>query len=355
MDLEKLKGCVEESGKIIALRELLKECGIGSREHYALSEESSLQDSEISETGNGHRALIFCQRLSAVQLLVNLFSSGELGSDIRFAVLDGTVPVNERHAVAEKFNVDPSIHVLILTTNKFEELIGFRNNKTALVFIAVFILMIFPSLLLSILSFVYVLIIYKIGGEGLNLTGADVVIFLEHDWNPVKDLQAMDRAHRIGQKCAVNVYRLITEGSIEQKIMRLQKFKTDTANALVGADNRSLQTMATEQLMELFAIDDISPGTSLDAHSSRKSRESYTSSTFDKHSRSSDIGEKLSIEELWELSQYDRYNASSIAHSFEVSGWNNNASTVISNTSNSSGTVNDNIFLVKDDDRTIHE
>ncbi|VDO32992.1 unnamed protein product [Brugia timori] len=53
---------------------------------------------------------------------------------------------------------------------------------------------------------------------------------MEHDWNPVKDLQAMDRAHRIGQKCAVNVYRLITEGSIEQKIMRLQKFKTDTAN-----------------------------------------------------------------------------------------------------------------------------
>lgn len=70
----------------------------------------------------------------------------------------------------------------------------------------------------------------QIGGEGLNLIGADIVIFLEHDWNPVKDLQAMDRAHRIGQKCTVNVYRLITEGSIEQKIMRLQKFKTETAN-----------------------------------------------------------------------------------------------------------------------------
>lgn len=71
---------------------------------------------------------------------------------------------------------------------------------------------------------------FQIGGEGLNLIGADIVIFLEHDWNPVKDLQATDRAHRIGQKCVVNVYRLITEGSIEQKIMRLQKFKTDTAN-----------------------------------------------------------------------------------------------------------------------------
>uniref|UniRef100_A0A158Q845 TATA-binding protein-associated factor BTAF1 n=1 Tax=Elaeophora elaphi TaxID=1147741 RepID=A0A158Q845_9BILA len=286
LDIDRLQGSVEESGKIIALRELLKECGIGSREHYALPEEPAVQDSEISETGSGHRALIFCQRLVAVQLLVNLFSSGELGSDIRYAVLDGTVPVNERHAVAEKFNVDPSIHVLILTTN--------------------------------------------IGGEGLNLIGADIVIFLEHDWNPVKDLQAMDRAHRIGQKCAVNVYRLITEGSIEQKIMRLQKFKTDTANALVGADNRSLQTMATEQLMELFAVDDVSPGTSLDARSSKKSRENDAPSTYDKHFTSSDIGEKLNIEELWELSQYDRYNASSIAQSFESSALNDNSSVSIS-------------------------
>ncbi|VDK77763.1 unnamed protein product, partial [Litomosoides sigmodontis] len=255
----KLQGCVEESGKMIALRELLKECGIGSREHYALSEESSIQDNEISETDSGHRALIFCQRLVAVQLLVNLFSSGELGSDIRFAVLDGTVPVNERHAVAEKFNVDPSIHVLILTTN--------------------------------------------IGGEGLNLIGADIVIFLEHDWNPVKDLQATDRAHRIGQKCVVNVYRLITGGSIEQKIMRLQKFKTDTANALVGADNRSLQTMATEQLVELFAVDDVLPEASSDARFSKKSHEGDTPSTSDRHFTTSYIGENLNIEELWELSQ----------------------------------------------------
>ena len=44
------------------------------------------------------------------------------------------------------------------------------------------------------------LIIHFLGGLGLNLTGADTVIFVEHDWNPMKDLQAMDRAHRIGQK-----------------------------------------------------------------------------------------------------------------------------------------------------------
>lgn len=65
----------------------------------------------------------------------------------------------------------------------------------------------------------------------MTLTGADVVIFLDHDWNPVKDLQAIDRAHRLGQTRTVNVYRLITQGSIEEKIMRYQKFKSDTANA----------------------------------------------------------------------------------------------------------------------------
>ena len=66
---------------------------------------------------------------------------------------------------------------------------------------------------------------------GLNLTGADTVIFVEHDWNPMKDLQAMDRAHRIGQKKVVNVYRLITRNTVEEKILGLQKFKLKTANS----------------------------------------------------------------------------------------------------------------------------
>jgi TATA-binding protein-associated factor len=86
----------------------------------------------------------------------------------------------------------------------------------------------------------------------LNLTGADTVIFVEHDWNPMKDLQAMDRAHRIGQKKVVNVYRLITRRSLEEKIMGLQKFKLLTANTVVGVNNQSMETMATENLLDLF-------------------------------------------------------------------------------------------------------
>lgn len=81
------------------------------------------------------------------------------------------------------------------------------------------------------------------------------MIFVEHDWNPMKDLQAMDRAHRIGQKKVVNVYRLITRRSLEEKIMGLQKFKLLTANTVVGVNNQSMDTMATENLLDLFSIE----------------------------------------------------------------------------------------------------
>jgi SNF2 family DNA or RNA helicase len=55
----------------------------------------------------------------------------------------------------------------------------------------------------------------RAGGLGINLTAADTVVIYDSDWNPQMDLQAMDRAHRIGQKNMVNVYRLITENTVE--------------------------------------------------------------------------------------------------------------------------------------------
>ncbi|VDK17373.1 unnamed protein product [Anisakis simplex] len=264
-------GVAVESGKMKALGQLLCECGIGSMEEYTTSE-YSVQDSGVS-TLDSHRALIFCQRLSTLQIIADFFNSGQLGINIRYSILDGTVPVNERYAIAENFNNDPGIDVLLLTTS--------------------------------------------VGGEGLNLIGADVVIFVEHDWNPVKDLQAMDRAHRIGQKRTVNVYRLITESSIEQKIMRYQKFKTDTANALVGADNRSLQTMATEQLVELFTLEGSGNGkstpSSVGQSVTSSQKISKRSESQQALSNAFDPVEKWDLQELWDQSQYDCYNAVNIA------------------------------------------
>ena len=65
----------------------------------------------------------------------------------------------------------------------------------------------------------------RAGGLGINLYTADVVILYDSDWNPQMDLQAMDRAHRIGQKKEVRVFRLITEGTVEERIIQKAEIK----------------------------------------------------------------------------------------------------------------------------------
>ena len=73
----------------------------------------------------------------------------------------------------------------------------------------------------------------RAGGLGINLTSADTVIIYDSDWNPQMDLQAMDRAHRIGQKNMVNVYRLITEDTVEVKIIERQQIKLKWDNVVI--------------------------------------------------------------------------------------------------------------------------
>lgn len=92
----------------------------------------------------------------------------------------------------------------------------------------------------------------SVGGLGLNLTTADTVIFFEHDWNPFNDLQAMDRAHRIGQKKVVNVFRLITKNTIEERIMNLQNFKKYVAMSIVSQQNTNIESMDMSDMVERF-------------------------------------------------------------------------------------------------------
>lgn len=152
--------------KLTALRDLLVDCGIGTEP----SAEGDLETSYVSP----HRALIFCQMKEMLDMVQNDVLKKMLPS-VQYLRMDGSVDASKRQDIVNKFNSDPSYDCLLLTTS--------------------------------------------VGGLGLNLTGADTVIFVEHDWNPQKDLQAMDRAHRIGQKKVVNVYRLITRGTLEEKIM----------------------------------------------------------------------------------------------------------------------------------------
>jgi len=96
------------------------------------------------------------------------------------------------------------------------------------------------------------LISLKAGGTGLNLTGADVVIHYDPWWNQAVQNQATDRAHRIGQKKVVTVYKLIMKDSIEEKIVRLQEAKKNLADEILSGENGGLSQMSKEDLLALL-------------------------------------------------------------------------------------------------------
>ncbi|RVE49547.1 hypothetical protein evm_005775 [Chilo suppressalis] len=195
---------IQHAAKLPALKQLLLECGIGvSSTEADPGSEAGAETAVVSP----HRALVFCQLKRMLDIVEKDLLQRHLPS-VTYLRLDGSVPPQQRHAIVSRFNADVTIDLLLLTT--------------------------------------------AVGGLGLNLTGADTVIFVEHDWNPMKDAQAMDRAHRIGQRRVVNVYRLITRDTLEQKIMGLQKFKLMTANTVISSENAAMETMGTEQLLDLF-------------------------------------------------------------------------------------------------------
>ncbi|KAJ9607456.1 TATA-binding protein-associated factor mot1 [Cladophialophora chaetospira] len=196
---------VAHAPKLGALRDLLIDCGIG------VSNEAN--DLSASNYVSQHRALIFCQMKEMLDM-VQTEVLGKLLPSVQFLRLDGSVEATKRQNIVNQFNNDPSYDCLLLTTS--------------------------------------------VGGLGLNLTGADTVIFVEHDWNPQKDIQAMDRAHRIGQKKVVNVYRLITRGTLEEKILSLQRFKIDVASTVVNQQNAGLGSMETDQILDLFNLGETS-------------------------------------------------------------------------------------------------
>ncbi|KAG2884834.1 Helicase [Phytophthora cactorum] len=120
----------------------------------------------------GHRCLIFTQMSSMLNILeVFLNLHGHT-----YFRLDGATKVDKRQMLMERFNRDEKIFCFILSTRS--------------------------------------------GGLGINLTGADAVIFYDSDWNPAMDAQAQDRAHRIGQTRDVHIYRLVSEHTVEENILR---------------------------------------------------------------------------------------------------------------------------------------
>lgn len=177
---------------LVFCRELLVECGLGENDDSTMN----------------HRILIFAQHKSTLDLIEELVFKAHL-PQISYLRLDGGVETTARYPIVSKFNSDMTIDVLLLTTH--------------------------------------------VGGLGLNLTTADTVIFMDPDWNPMKDLQAMDRAHRLGQKRVVNVYRLLLQDTLEDRIMGLQRWKTKVAGTVITQQNS--EAINHENLLDLFESD----------------------------------------------------------------------------------------------------
>jgi TATA-binding protein-associated factor len=249
------------SPKFEALKQILLDCGIGRDAHAdddGDNGEATNNQSESKQGGN-HRVLVFAQLKSLLDLVEEELFTSHM-KDVSWLRLDGSVPAHERFNVARKFNADPTIDVLLLTTH--------------------------------------------VGGLGLNLTTADTVVFLEHDWNPQKDLQAMDRAHRLGQKKTVNVYRILTRGTIEEKVMSLQRFKLDVANAVVNADNASMKSMDTGAMLELFTAEK-GKKAKLDAEK-KAHAEGGNGGEAQGQAQNAPMKQILNgLDELWAQSQYD--------------------------------------------------
>lgn len=96
------------------------------------------------------------------------------------------------------------------------------------------------------------LISLKAGGTGLNLTGADVVIHFDPWWNVSAQNQATDRAHRMGQKNPVSIYKLIAKDTIEDKILEMQTKKSELANMIIDGTDGSIANMSKQDILSLF-------------------------------------------------------------------------------------------------------
>ena len=105
------------------------------------------------------------------------------------------------------------------------------------------------------------LISLKAGGFGLTLTEADYVFLMDPWWNPAAEAQAVDRAHRIGQERTVMVYRLVSEGTIEEKVLELQRRKAELFGALMDESDDSgagafTDSLTAEDIREMLGAEE---------------------------------------------------------------------------------------------------
>ena len=151
-----------------------------------------------------HRVLIFTQMTRMLDILENFLNY----HGYKYLRLDGSTSIEQRQCLMERFNNDKRIFCFILSTRS--------------------------------------------GGIGVNLTGADTVIFYDSDWNPTMDAQAQDRCHRIGQTRDVHIYRLVSEKTIEENILKKANQKRLLADMTIEGGCFTTALLKKHHITELF-------------------------------------------------------------------------------------------------------
>ncbi|CAH2315626.1 DNA excision repair ERCC-6-like, partial [Pelobates cultripes] len=196
---------------------------LGEGDHEALTKFDHLSDDALMEESGklmllinllhklkeeGHRSLVFSQSRKMLDMIDRILCN----RGFKIMRIDGTVSLPEREKVIKKFQCNSTYSVLLLTT--------------------------------------------QVGGVGLTLTAADRVIIFDPSWNPATDAQAVDRAYRIGQQENVVIYRLITCGTVEEKIYRRQIFKDSLIRQTTGDKKNPFRYFSKQELKELFSLED---------------------------------------------------------------------------------------------------
>uniref|UniRef100_A0A8C0FA29 SWI/SNF related, matrix associated, actin dependent regulator of chromatin, subfamily a, member 2 n=1 Tax=Bubo bubo TaxID=30461 RepID=A0A8C0FA29_BUBBB len=181
---------------------------INGAELYRASGKFELLDRILPKLrATNHRVLLFCQMTSLMTIMEDYFAF----RNFLYLRLDGTTKSEDRAALLKKFNEPGSQYFIFLLST-------------------------------------------RAGGLGLNLQAADTVIIFDSDWNPHQDLQAQDRAHRIGQQNEVRVLRLCTVNSVEEKILAAAKYKLNVDQKVIQAGMFDQKSSSHERRAFLQAI-----------------------------------------------------------------------------------------------------
>lgn len=199
---------IEILAYITKLREICLDPSVVMENYSGTSAKiEALTELLLQSIDEGHRVLVFSQFTSVLKNIAKRIKV----ENLHYSYLDGSVPSQKRMEMVEAFNSGQN---------------------------SVF------------------LISLKAGGTGLNLTSADVVVHFDPWWNPAVEDQATDRAHRIGQKNVVEVIKLIAKGTIEEKIVVLQKEKKKLAESLLGdelSNGENFSHLSEEEILKLFS------------------------------------------------------------------------------------------------------